>query len=204
MAQETEIKLRVPSAAAARRLLSRHGFTVTQPRHFERNVVLDTASSALRQQGQLLRVRQAAGQTIITFKGPRVTGAKHKTREELETTAGSFAALIAILERLGLRPGFQYEKCRTEFARPREKGHAVLDETPIGTFLELEGSPAWIDRTARRLGFAASHYLLESYGALWAAHCSRHALAPGADFVFPAAAKKRSAGRPKKRRRPSK
>jgi hypothetical protein len=35
----------------------------------------------------------------------------------------------------------------------------MLDETPAGVFLELEGPSRWIDRTARRLGFAESDYL---------------------------------------------
>lgn len=191
LANETEIKLRVASAAAARRLLAQHAFTITKPRHYERNVILDTPAATLRTKGELLRLRQAAGATVITFKGPGLASAKHKTREEIETTAADFAALAAILERLGLQQGFQYEKYRTEFARPRERGHAVLDETPIGVFLELEGAPAWIDRTARRLGFHEADYILKSYGSLWAQHCAEHGIEPGRNFLF-AEQKKRS------------
>ena len=48
---------------------------------------------------------------------------------------------------------------------------AVLDETPIGTYLELEGPGAWIDATAAELGFAARDYILLSYGTLYRNHC---------------------------------
>ena len=37
---------------------------------------------------------------------------------------------------------------------PGSRGIAMLDETPVGTYIELEGSEAWIDRTARRMGLA--------------------------------------------------
>jgi adenylate cyclase class 2 len=54
----------------------------------------------------------------------------------------------------GLRyePSFRYEKYRTEFAREGEAGVAVLGETPIGNFIELEGPGRWIDTTAREPG----------------------------------------------------
>ena len=60
---------------------------------------------------------------------------------------------------------FRYEKYRTEFRQPRRAGVAMLDETPVGVYLELEGTPHWIDRTARRLGFQESDYITASYGA---------------------------------------
>lgn len=178
LALETEIKLRIASANVARRRLAAAGFVVVRRRHFETNVTLDAGEGDLRARGELLRIRQAAGQTIVTYKGPSRPG-KHKSREELEFTAlGDAAALFA---RLGFTPRFRYEKYRTELARPGERGLAVLDETPIGVFLELEGTPAWIDRTARRLGFAEPDYILASYGALWAEQGGA-----GRDFVFPA------------------
>ena len=45
------------------------------------------------------------------------------------------------------RLGFKYEKYRTEFA-DAAGGTVTFDETPIGNFLELEGSGAWIDEMA--------------------------------------------------------
>lgn len=179
--QETEIKLRVASAAAGRRLLKAAGFAVHTKRHFERNTLYDTQPPTLQPSRQLLRVRQANGVTIVTYKGPAAAGAKHKTREEIEAQAEP--AIAAILGKLGLEPTFVYEKYRTEYAAPGAKGLAVLDETPIGVFLELEGTPAWIDRTARRLGFAESDYVLQSYGSLWAEYCSLNSFQMN-NFVF--------------------
>jgi adenylate cyclase class 2 len=49
----------------------------------------------------------------------------------------------------------------------------MLDETPIGLYLELEGSPRWIDRTALRLGFRKADYITASYGRLYFLWCEQ-------------------------------
>ena len=166
---ETEIKLRIagPEEVAAR--LAELGFAVCAPRVFERNQVYDTPTGELRARGELLRLRSAGNATILTFKG-QVTAGKHKSRPETEVEAASFDALDSILRQLGYRVQFRYEKYRTEFARASDPGVVTLDETPIGTFLELEGEANWIDRTARDLGFSESDYILASYGTLFLQH----------------------------------
>ena len=49
-------------------------------------------------------------------------------------------------------------------------------ETPIGVWLELEGEPEWIDRTAAQLGFTLQQYVTESYGGLWLKYCQEQAI----------------------------
>jgi adenylate cyclase class 2 len=90
--------------------------------------------------------------------------------------------LAAILARLGFERMFRYEKYRTEFRRGRT-GVVTLDETPIGTYLELEGEPTWIDRTARLLGFTEADYITLSYGQLYLDRCARQGSKAG-DMVF--------------------
>jgi adenylate cyclase class 2 len=180
--QETEIKLTVADAASARVLLRRVGFRVIRPRVFEANTVFDTAKMTLRKSSRLLRVRTAGRKTTLTYKGKPSVG-RHKTREEIEVELPGAEKIAAILERLDYRSVFRYEKYRTEFAEPRRAGVAVLDETPIGVYLELEGTEHWIDRTARRLGFAESDYITASYGRLYLEWCKSHRRKPG-DMVF--------------------
>jgi adenylate cyclase class 2 len=81
-----------------------------------------------------------------------------------------------MLGSLGLRPGFRYEKYRSTFRLPGL--HLDLDETPIGVFLELEGSPSAIDRTARALGYAPRDFIRATYYDLYAADCRRHGRIP--------------------------
>jgi adenylate cyclase class 2 len=174
---ETEIKLRAPDPAAAAELLTTHGFTLLKPRTHERNSVFDTEARDLRASGRLLRVREAGGICTLTFKAPATTG-RHKTREELEVEVSNTHTLEEIIQRLGYRRSFVYEKYRTEF-EDDGRGTAVLDETPIGTFLELEGDAQWIDSSAARLGFNESDYITASYGRLYLEWCAQHNLTPG-------------------------
>jgi adenylate cyclase class 2 len=163
---ETEIKLSVDNPTDAQRLLTKYGFEILHPRLFERNLVFDTPELTLRQSRRLLRLREAAGVATLTFKGPAEPG-KHKSREEREVHPGNFDEMQVILERLGYQITFTYDKHRTEFHRPGQHGIATIDETPVGTFMELEGDAAWIDRTAGELGFRESDYILASYATLY-------------------------------------
>lgn len=169
-AREVEVKLALASAADGLARLAGAGFEVIQPRAFEANTVYDTPARALRAAGQLLRLREFAGRATLTWKGPPEPG-PHKSREEIETAVEEPSALHDLWLRLGYEPVFRYEKYRAAFRRPGETGVAVLDETPIGSYLELEGPPEWIDRTAGELGFSASDYITESYAGLQAAWC---------------------------------
>jgi adenylate cyclase class 2 len=179
---ETEIKLNAGTADSARRLLRRAGFRVHRRRVFEDNVILDTPSRRLRKGGTLLRLRRTAAEVLLTYKGKASNG-KHKSREEWESEVGDWDAMMAIAERLGFENAFRYQKYRTEYHLPGTSGIATLDETPIGVFFELEGNPAWIDRTALRLGFSESDYITDSYAGLYFECCRKQRMKPG-NMVF--------------------
>jgi adenylate cyclase class 2 len=180
---ETEIKLALADVKTARALLLRAGFRVTRRRVFERNDVFDTPECAVRKSGALLRVRQAGRAATLTYKGPAAVS-RYKSREEVETRVPDAASIAAIFERLGFRPIFRYEKYRTEYGHPDGGGVATVDETPIGVFMELEGTPRWIDRAARQLGFAECDYITASYGRLFLEWRHRQGLDTAANMVF--------------------
>jgi adenylate cyclase class 2 len=180
--REVEIKLAIADAASARRMLRAAGFRVSRRRVFERNTVYDTPARSLRARSSLLRLREAGGAFVLTYKGPPEAG-PHKSREELELELPEAGVMAAILERLGLEQVWRYEKYRTEFRQARGAGLATLDETPLGIYVELEGAPGWIDRTARRLGFAEHDYITASYGTIYLERCARERREPG-DMVF--------------------
>ena len=181
--RETEIKLALPDVKSGRALLRKAGFRVTRRRVFERNDVFDTPALALRKNGALLRVRQAGRVATLTYKGPAAVS-RHKSREEVETRVPHAPTIAVIIERLGFGPTFRYEKYRTEYGHPDGGGVATVDETPIGVFMELEGTPRWIDRTARQLGFAECDYITASYGRLFLEWRHRQGLDAAADMVF--------------------
>jgi adenylate cyclase class 2 len=173
---EVEIKLPVDDRSAVRRRLLAIGLRVRSRRALERNMVYDTPAGELRSTGRLLRLRRYGPASVLTFKGPPRSG-RHKVREEREVAVADPAGFAAILERLGYRPVFYYEKYRTVFGGARA-GQAALDETPIGDFLELEGAPRWIDSTARRLGYQPADYITASYGSLYLDFCEETGAQP--------------------------
>lgn len=179
---ETEIKLALADAAAGRAALRRSGFRVSKRRVFERNTVFDTPGRTLRKAGCLLRVRSAGKAATLTYKGPPDVS-RYKSREELEQEIADAGVMTLIIERLGFLPVFRYEKYRTEYRQAAGGGMATLDETPIGVYLELEGSAPWIDSAARQLGFAESQYITASYAGLYLAWCGRRGVKPS-DMVY--------------------
>lgn len=176
-AVETEVKIRLGDPQDLHSRLIAAGFAITKPRVFEANTIYDDLDRSLRARGCLLRLREVAGRVVVTFKGPADRG-KHKSREELETTVGDAGVCADIFSRLGMQPMFRYEKFRTEYERVSEAGVITLDETPVGWFMELEGSPEWIDSTAAQLGFSEQDYLIASYGALYLEYCAETGVEP--------------------------
>ena len=183
--REIEIKLPAPNVAALRRRIRRLGFEPLGPRQLERNSVFDTAEGTLRRSLQLLRLRAKGGRWWLTFKSRPVIESLHKVREEVELEISDGEAFTSILEHLGYHAVFEYQKYRTEYHQPGRRGHLLLDQTPIGDFMELEGPPRWIDRIAAQLDYKPHDYIVASYGALYFAWCQeRHQ--PLRNMVFPA------------------
>ncbi len=195
--KETEVKLRVADRRALLRQLARLGASYGGRVH-EMNTLYDTPDGALGRKGKLLRIRverpadcpmtrmrslakasrarQDSLAALLTFKGPvrreRSSkfrgGRRYKIREEREVRVADAALLVGILEALGLRPSFRYEKYRSTYRLPGLAGVTLdLDETPIGDFLEAEGSRTAIDRAARLLGYQTNDYITKSYGRLF-------------------------------------
>ncbi len=143
------------------------------------------------------RARPAdALRVVLTYKGPAVEGTvadahrgrRYKVREELEVGVADAAALRSILEALGLRGWFRYEKFRTSYWLPPSLRWAAgleveLDETPLGVFLELEGPPSAIDQAADLFGYAPADYITKSYLALYLDQCRKQGIPPG-DMLF--------------------
>jgi adenylate cyclase, class 2 len=186
MAIETEIKFRVDDIAGLERRLEAAGFHLDTPRTFESNVLYDTPDRQMRARTEILRIRNYAGRWLLTHK--RLTSAalddeRHKHRIETETEVNDGEALAEVFRSLGLVAAFRYEKWRSEWSDG--EGHCVIDETPIGAFAELEGAAEWIDRTAARLGVAASACLTLSYGRLFDLWRAEHH-SPAQDLTFAA------------------
>jgi adenylate cyclase class 2 len=182
---ETEIKIPFQAGPQeARALIERQGYAVIEHRTLERDELFERAGSELKNADQLLRLRRSGARSTVTYKGP-ATRERYKSREEIEFDVSDPSAFELVLDRLGFKPRFRYEKYRTKFAAsPSEPGIVTIDETPIGVFLELEGPADWIDQTANRLGFSNAEYCTASYVALYKEYLRSHEDAP-INMLFP-------------------
>jgi adenylate cyclase class 2 len=179
---EQEIKLRFDNAESARTAVLATGAVSIRARRLQEDCLLDTADESLRQRRCVLRVRMESGKSLLTFKGP-VQPSNMRLREEHETIVADGPLLLRILEELGLRVWFRYEKYREEFVL--DDVIVAVDETPLGTFVEIEGGERGIADMAFALGRSPSDYLLDSYRGLFCAHC-RELGVPTTDMLFDA------------------
>lgn len=188
---ETEIKVACTDLDEMLIRLQKAGFSLTtiQPRHFEDNWLLDTQPPTLRHQRAALRLRLAEGNAIVTYKGvPAEAVEKNlKIREELEVKVNDSQLMLLIFERLGYRPVFRYQKYRTTYrlnlTEPEIELLAMFDETPIGVFLELEGTTETVKFAIHRLNLSSEDICTETYISLQKARCEAAGL-PLQDMVF--------------------
>jgi adenylate cyclase class 2 len=163
---EIEIKLPVKDMRAVReRLRARDARRLTAP-HNESNDLYDQADGSLAKSGRVLRLRRTEDGATLTFKGAARFEDGAKTREERETAVSDPNEMESILAALGFHRRFRYEKRREEWSL--DDCVIALDETPIGTFAEVEGDPAAIRRALQHLGLDPAESLPYSYAELYA------------------------------------
>ncbi len=162
--QEIEIKFLVPNPRALESRLTAAGFRCVTPSTHEVNTLYDLPGQKLGRKGELLRLRKYGEAWRLTHKA-RARAGRYKSRTELETEVSDGPRMDEILQALGYRPVFTYEKFRSEWSD--SKGHVVLDHTPIGDVAEIEGPARWIDQTAKALGVTPASYITKSYAELF-------------------------------------
>ena len=177
---EREVKIPFDSPEAARAAVAATGATPLRPRRLQQDALLDTDDETLRQRRCVVRTRTKADKSFLTFKGPVQPGTM-KIREELETMLGDGSVLRRVFEELGLHVWFRYEKYREEYAA--DDATIAIDETPVGTYVEIEGGEAAILALTAAMGRSASDFVLDSYRGLFLLHRERAGLT-GEHMIF--------------------
>ncbi len=182
--EEIEVKLAAKDLGALRESLRGLGARLIAGLHDEVNDLYDydDATRSLAGGGRTVRLRAAAGKTILTYKGKARFQNGVKTREEREVEVSDGGEAEGILAGLGLSRRFRYEKRREEWSL--EDCAVALDETPIGDFVEVEGDPVSIRKVFVRLGLDFGEAIPYSYAELYQ---RRRKEQPGlpADMVWP-------------------
>ena len=76
---------------------------------------------------------------MLTYKEPLAhEDADFKVRREFEVEVSDFAQAQSIVERLGFTASMRYEKYRETFTYAGAE--IVLDELPVGNFMEIEAT----------------------------------------------------------------
>jgi len=170
---EVEVKLHVKDAAGIPSRMAELGARLLHPREFEDNRLYDFPDRGLLKQGGMLRIRTTGRVTLLTYKDRARTEDGVKIREEVETEMAPAEAgpLSETFRRIGMEVIFRYQKYRTTWRM--DETLVTLDETPIGSFLEIEGPRDRIDAVATRLGYTTGDYIPHSYRDLYVASLSR-------------------------------
>ena len=163
--EEVEVKLAAPDLDAVRAKLRGQEAKLRAARYEEINDLYDDPERKLSGNGRTVRLRRAAGRSILTYKGPARFQGGVKTREEREVEVSDAREAEGILAGLGLSRRFRYEKRREDW--DLEGCVVALDETPIGNFIEVEGDPPAIRRAFVRLDLDFTEALLYSYSELY-------------------------------------
>jgi len=161
------VKFLIDDLSAMRQRLLALGATLKTPRTYEDNWLFDTPDEQLTRRGCLLRLRRDR-RNLITYKElPAQQDPDFKVRDEYEIEVSDFAQARTILEKLGFAPTLRYEKYRETFTY--QGAEIVLDEVPVGTFIEIEASREAIRNIATALGLDFTTRLVSGYETIFEA-----------------------------------
>lgn len=170
--QETELKLYIPDLAALKAKIEAAGATLIAPRVFEKNIRFDDDRKSMQATATVLRLRYDTRARLTYKDGEKVHDQYGSTRFEAEVEVSDLETMQIILEKLGYKPTFIYEKYRTTYEL--EDAEIMLDELPYGTFAEIEGTQDAIKRVVERFDLHGARRYTNSYSVLfWIAQRNR-------------------------------
>jgi len=169
---ETELKIPVADLATVRTSLAALDASLISESIREENVLLDTVERELSGRGCVLRLRRHGARRLLTFKGPASYDGPIKVRPEHELEIEDLGTMLAVFEALGFSEVVRYEKDRETWRL--NDVEVVLDHTPMGDFVEVEGPPDVIGSVARSLGLDPTDAVRGSYVSLWLDFRARH------------------------------
>jgi adenylate cyclase class 2 len=183
--QEIEAKFPVKDLRKIQELLEFHQAELLMDKSYEHNILLDTPTNELLAENARLRLRKEGSESILTYKRTRKNENNIAYREEIETRVDHFENTRLILNRLGFLTFFEYEKYRSTYRLGATT--IMLDETPIGFYLEIEGpDEETIHRTASLLEIDWNQRTDKSYLQVFQEWAAENGY-PGRDMLFSSA-----------------
>jgi adenylate cyclase class 2 len=163
--QEIEAKFYVKDLKQIEARLHDLKARLKQPRIHETNIRFDTPNQDLRREQRVLRLRQD-DKVRMTYKDASKNEQGVLNRTEIEFVVEDFEKAKRLLEALGYEKSLFYEKYRTTYEL--DNTYVMLDELPMGSFIEIEGeSIDSIREIGRKLGIKWDTAISTSYSALF-------------------------------------
>jgi len=163
--QEIEAKFYVKDLKQIEARLHDLKARLIQPRVHETNIRFDTPNHDLNRAQRVLRLRQD-NKARMTYKDASKNVQGVLDRTEIEFVVEDFEKAKKLLEAIGYKKLLFYEKYRTTYEL--DNTHIMLDELPIGNFIEIEGeSIDSIPEIARKLSLKWDTAIATSYSALF-------------------------------------
>ncbi|WP_143309949.1 class IV adenylate cyclase, partial [Candidatus Entotheonella palauensis] len=180
-AEEIEVKFIVDDVTTLRQRIIGLEASLHHPRAYEDNWCFDTPDQRFQQEDRLLRLRRDR-RILLTYKEPPPTAdTAFKVRQEYEIEVNDFEQARALVEKLGFAPSLRYEKYRETFRYG--EAEILLDETPLGAFVEIEGTRESIDAITKQLELDDANRITASYGDIFEAVRTAYDL-PFGDMTF--------------------
>lgn len=130
---------------------------------FETNIIFEDMHNTLVPKNAVLRLRHG-GKNTLTYKEPSgrgKTSQKFKVSREIEVEVNDFDKTMLILNKLGFKKFMKYERIRESFRFG--KSTILIDQTPFGFFLEIEGGKKDILAIVKNLQLDWKKRIKESY-----------------------------------------
>ncbi len=163
---EIEVKIKVDDFKKIEMELLKLNISKIIDWEFEDNIVFDFPELNLKNNGKLFRLRKTEDNNILTLKTPSESNDKRfKIREEYEVEVSDFRIMKKIIEHLGLKKFFRYQKYRKTYII--KNNHICFDKTPIGNFIEIEGDKQTILEIAKHIGKTEADFITSSYFVLF-------------------------------------
>jgi adenylate cyclase class 2 len=184
--EEREVKFLVSDFSPYREALARLG-AARKSAFFEDNIIFDDEQNSLRRKEKVLRLRKADRATL-TLKTPVKNRelpdgreSQFKVREEYEIDISDFETAERIVTELGYRKTFRYQKNREVYTWGQTS--VLLDHTPIGDYIEIEGDENTIRDLCNRLNLSLEKGITKNYMTLYNEFRTLNSGAPE-DMVF--------------------
>ena len=163
--QEIEAKFYVKDLKQIEARLHNLKARLKQARIHETNIRFDTPNQDLHREQRVLRLRQD-DKVRMTYKDASKNEQGVLNRTEIEFVVEDFEKAKRLLEALGYEKSLFYEKYRTTYEL--DNTYVMLDELPMGSFIEIEGeSIDSIREIGRKLGIKWDTAISTSYSALF-------------------------------------